>query len=63
MRMTIIAEIPGHPNRVTRIAKTPIKEKGVTKEAKNTGDFVSIVLKSFESKLMIFPNYCDFAVY
>lgn len=55
--ITAAISIPGHPKRVIRIAITPGKAKGVIIEAKNIGDFVYIVLKSLDSKLIILPNY------
>lgn len=54
---------PGHPNLVTSIAMIPPRTSGVHKAAKNIGDLTYIVLKSLDSRLIIFPIYCDLAVY
>ena len=55
--------IPGQPKRVIRTAMIPAKARGVMREATNVEDFVSIVLKSLESRFIILPSSWDFAVY
>ena len=42
---------------------TPMIKKGIDIVAKMVGPLSSIKLKSFERMLMIFPSYCDLAVY
>lgn len=46
-----------------KITANPIKAIGITREAKRIGSFVYKELKSFESKLMILPNYWNLPVY
>lgn len=60
---TQATKIPGQPKRVINIAIIPTNTKGEDKEAKKSGDFVYIVLKSLDNKLIILPSYCVFAVY
>lgn len=55
--------MPGQPKRVIKIAMMPARAKGVIRAAKKIGLFVSIVLKSFESRFIILPSYWVFAVY
>ena len=61
--MTARMSMPGHPNRMIKMARIPANPRGATMEAKKMGDLVSMVLKSFDNKLIIFPSSCDFAVY
>ena len=61
--MTPKIRIPGHPNLVIKITIIPARAKGVTKAAKNTDPFVSMVLKSLERRLIILPSYWLLAVY
>ena len=56
-------KIPGQPNLVTKIAIIPHSPNGATREVKNKGPFVSMALKSLESKFIIFPIYWFLIVY
>jgi hypothetical protein len=60
---TQATKIPGQPKRVINIAIIPANTKGEANEANKRGDFVYIVLKSLDNKLIILPSYCVFAVY
>ena len=48
---------PGQPNLTIRMAIAAGSARGATKEAKKIGAFVSMVLKSFDNNLIIFPTY------
>jgi hypothetical protein len=48
---------------VTNIARIAIIERGVTKAVIIKKDVDYMALKSFETKLIIFPSYCIIAVY
>jgi hypothetical protein len=61
--ITQATNIPGQPKRVIKIIITPTKVNGAIKELKKVADFIYMALKSLESRLMILPNYCVFAVY
>ena len=64
IRIAIVGQIiPGHPNLLTKMINTPMIKKGIDIVAKMVGPLSSIKLKSFERMLMIFPSYCDLAVY
>ena len=54
---------PAGPKRLSKIAIMPRKAKGATKDGRNIHVFASMLLKSFDSKFIIFPNYEDLAVY
>ncbi len=63
IRITQAFKIPGHPNLVIKMAIIPAKPRGAMNDAKNIGALVSIVLKSFDNKLIILPNYWFLIVY
>lgn len=60
---TIGHRIPGHPSRSIRMMMLPMMMMGATLERKSHGAFSSIMLKSLENMLIIFPTSCVLAVY